>query len=352
MIEGQRAVEFPRKRQRLVTREGSGVSQNQSIYINQKLANEYRIAANVNKNPGEAARWLRLMTTPLNKLAITGMTDASIHVLNQATTLFTLPGASGNLLQDAALSVLPGRPDFAVSFARALYKGFRDNRAQLASLAEIGALRQPVQGVDWSKPSTYHHIGGEIIQWMDRTTRLALDDAYKRLASEGWVENSETARREFVNQVGRSNKRLQGPMRRWARDIGFGPFATAGTTFNVLGTRGITLNPGVRARTPAAAVAIKANMLAKLAGSAATVGLLNYIFTHKQKGGGVMGRPGTKLGEIDLGTDDKNGRHNVLRLFSMLGPGRGYRVTGARGFVEAKRLGLSTANAPMPPPRI
>ena len=161
----------------------------------------------------------------------------------------------------------------------------------------------------------------------------------------GWVENSETARREFVNQVGRYNKRLQGPMRRWARDIGFGPFATAGTTFNVLGTRGITLNPGVRARTPAAAVAIKANMLAKLAGSAATVGLLNYIFTHKQKGGGVMGRPGTKLGEIDLGTDDKNGRHNVLRLFSMLGPGRGYRVTGARGFVEAKRLGLSTANA-------
>ena len=108
MIEGQRAVEFPRKRQRLVTREGSGVSQNQSIYINQKLANEYRIAANVDKNPGEAARWLRLMTTPLNKLAITGMTDASIHVLNQATTLFTLPGASGNLLQDAALSVLPG----------------------------------------------------------------------------------------------------------------------------------------------------------------------------------------------------------------------------------------------------
>lgn len=337
-IEGQPAVPFPLKRQRIVYPGGGGSSRNEMLYVNKKLAREYRIAANVDMPPPPVV--VRGVAHALNTSALAGATDATTHVLNQVSTLATLPGASGRLLHDTMLSIAPGRPDIFVAVGRALAKGFRDNRAQLASLAEIGALRahEEPTGIPGLRQLS------QLVHWMDKTTRLALDDAYKRLAADNLVENSETARREFVNQVGQYNKRAQSYYKRWFRDTGLGPFVTAGTTFNTLGVRAVTLNPGVKTTTLPAAIAVRANMLAKLAGTAATVAIANYLLT-KDKGGGVLGRPGIPLGDIDLGTDDKNGRPNRIAIFSMIGPGRGMRVTGARGFIQGKMLGLPTGTA-------
>jgi hypothetical protein len=49
---------------------------------------------------------------------------------------------------------------------------------------------------------------------------------------------------------------------------------------------------------------------------------------------------GTPAGDVDSGKDDENGRPLVFPLASVLGLGRGLRVTGIRGAVEAKRKGL------------
>lgn len=337
MIDGKKAVPFPLKRQRVIlpSEEGvKGVSQNKNIYINARLATEYRIAANVDMKPPLAA--IQHVNRVLNTAAIASGTDATTHMMNLTSSLMTLPGTAGKLLHDSILSALPGRPDALVSVARALVKGFQDNRAQLASLAEIGALKE--QHEPTGLPGLRHV--SQAIQWLDRTTRLALDDSYKRLAQGGIVENSETARREFVNQIGQYNKRAQGFYTRFFRDSGLGPFVTAGKTFNTLGVRAATLNPGVSAANLPAALALRANMAAKIAGTVGTIATLNYLLTKDKKGGGAMGRPGVPLGAIDLGTDDKNGRPQYLSIFNMTSAGRGLRVLGIRGIIQAKLQGL------------
>ncbi len=59
---------------------------------------------------------------------------------------------------------------------------------------------------------------------------------------------------------------------------------------------------------------------------------------------GQVDPPGIRLGDLYLSTD-ANGRQHALPLADLMGYGRTLRVTGARGFIEAKRAGLSTATA-------
>jgi hypothetical protein len=101
-----------------------------------------------------------------------------------------------------------------------------------------------------------------------------------------------------------------------------------------------TLSPGAPATDTFAAASLRANVLSKLVGTAVIVGTLNYLFTKK-----ITGREGTPLGDVDFGTDDKTGKHQSFPLASLLGIGRGFRVTGLKGAVQAKRLGLSDADA-------
>lgn len=333
-IDGQPAVPFPLKRQRVVITGGEqpqGVSQNQNIYVSKKLANEYRRAANV-----DAPTTLPYVTKffhGLNKAALAGLTDFSVHTSNLMTALFNRP-TSGKLLSDSLLSTL-GRADVPVALVRALVKASHDNTAQLASLAEIGAGRGGEQRTGFS---------GRILQSIDRTTRLVLDDAFHQLAQDGVVPNTETNRREFVNAVGQYNRRLQGPVIRLLRDTGMGPFATAGRTFNTLGVKMATLSPGAKASNNLAALALRANVLSKWVGAATLAGLLNYLLT-KDKGGGVMGRPGTPIGKLDTGKNDKAGRPLLLPLFDLIGLGRALRVTGAGAAINAKRYGLTDGDA-------
>lgn len=327
MIGGREAVPFP-----LIKR-----AQTKMLYVNRALATEYRIGSNVEFSPSQNI--IAKIFRGINTAAIAAGTDATTHVLNLGTALFSLPGVSSGLLNDAMLSAF-GRADIPVVLTRLLMKSFQDNRAQLASLSEIGAMREHFEP---TKTPVLRQLS-QLIQWMDTNTRLVLDDAYRRMVQEGWVENSETARREFVNQVGQYNVRAQDWITGKMRQIGISPFVTAGKTFNALGIRSATLNPGVKASSPTAALALRANMLSKWVGTAAFVMSINYLLTHK-KGGGVMGRPGTPLGYIDTGKDDELRRHVLIPIINMTGQGRALRVTGVRGAIEAKRLGLNNATA-------
>jgi hypothetical protein len=184
-----------------------------------------------------------------------------------------------------------------------------------------------------------------LIHWADKTTRLVLDDTFQGLAERGLVVNTETARREFVNQAGQYNKRLQGVLTHALRETGLGPFVTAGKTFNTLGVRNLFLAPGAKAATPAAAATLRAAIAARWVGSAVLIGALNYVLTKDKKGGGVMGRPGTPLGRIDTGRDNEAGRPLTVPALDLMGFGRALRVSGVRGAVESKRLGLDNAAA-------
>jgi len=103
-----------------------------------------------------------------------------------------------------------------------------------------------------------------------------------------------------------------------------------------MGVRTATLNPGVRASSAGARLALAATMASKLAGTALLIGTANYLLTRK-KGGGALGRPGVAIGKVDLGVNDKLGRPLTLDLANLLGLGRALRVTGARGALEAAK---------------
>ena len=334
MIGGERGVAFPLSRKVVVLKEGEStkaIPQARNIYVRAGLAGEYRRAANVDA-PSKLPVVTKAMNV-LNRTALAGLTDFTTHTSNLLTALFNRP-ASGKLLTDSLLSAT-GRADVPVTVIKAILKAAQSNQTQWASLAEIGATREQTPRAGMT---------GRMLQHLDKTTRLMLDDTYQRLADAGLAEKSETARREYVNQVGQYNRRLQGPAIRFLRDTGFGPFATAGRTFNAMGVKMATLSPGVRATSPLAAAALRANVLSKWVGAAAAVGALNYLITH-QNGGGVMGRPGTPLGSVDTGKDDSQGRPLTLPVFNALGLGRAMRVTGVRGAADSLRYGLTTGDA-------
>lgn len=337
-IGGQTGVAFPLSRRRLIVEGKEGTktfSQAQNIYVRKDIANEYRIASNV--DPRMRIPYVTKSMDVLNKAALAGLTDFTVHTSNLMTRLFNRP-MTGELWRDSFLSAM-GRSDIPIALARAIIKSTRDNRAQVAELAEIGAMR----------PGSIHGRGplswsGRILRKMDETVRLTSDDAFQDLVRQGIVENTETARREYINEIGQYNRRLQGPFMRFAKDTGFGPFATAGRSFGVLGVKMVTLSPGVRGTGIGAEASLRANVLSKWVGAAVLAGTMNYLLT-KDKGGGVMGRPGTPIGTVDTGLDDKAGKPLRFPLFDVIGLGRGLRVTGIKGAVEAKRLSLNNSLA-------
>lgn len=323
--DGEGTVSFPSRR--------GFVSQN--LYVRQSLANEYKSAANVDQraptNP--VSKFIGL----LNKFALAGLTDGTVHISNQLTALFNRP-ATGNLLADSLLSAT-GRADIPVIMTKAVLKAFQNNRDQLAQLAEIGALR-----AERTQTGIFGGRMGKLLEKTDQLTRLLLDDTFQSLVDQKVVEDTETNRREYVNQIGQYNRRAQGWLMRTLRDTGLGPFATAGRTFNAMGVKMVTLSPGVRGSTAFAETALRANVLSKWIGAAVGIGTLNWLLT-KDKGGGFMGRPGTKLGDVDLGLNDKKGNQLSLPVASIIGVGRGLRVTGIKGAIDAKRMGLTNADA-------
>jgi hypothetical protein len=329
MIGDEPTEAFPLTRKTIVTPDGA-FSKSENIYVRKSLANEYRAASNVDKRFGSLA--FKNITGFLNKVQIAGLTDFTVHISNIMTALFNRP-VSGKLFTDSLLSAT-GRADIPVTLGRVFKKAFENNQDQLSELAEIGAMREPHKGFNL----------GTVISKVDTVTRLVLDDTFKSLVEEGLVKNTETARREYVNQIGQYNRRLQGQATRFFRETGVGPFVTAGKTFNALGVKMATLTPGAEASSLQAAAALRVNALTKWIGASVLVGTLNYLLT-KDKGGGMMGRPGTPLGNVDFGTNDKAGKQLSLPLGNIIGLGRGLRVTGAKGAIDAKRLGLTDSSA-------
>jgi phage terminase small subunit len=329
--DGSATKEVPLKRQTII-KDGKPIPVNRSLYIRQNLASEYLTAANV--HPNQFAEKINgALNKFINTSALAGLTDASVHVSNLSSALLTRPGP-GNIIRDSLLSLF-GRADIPLTIARTLRKAVADNSTQTAALAEMGALKG-------GSPSKGRLLGrvSNFIQRADKTVRLSLDDVYKSLVAQGLQENTETTRREFVNQVGQYSKRAQGPFVRFLRDSGFGPFVTAGRTFNTLGFRMATLNPGGKATSPSAAAIMRLNLASKWIGTAVFIGGLNYLFTGKPGG-----RPGTPIGTVDTGKDTDEGKPITVPVARMFGLDRAMRVTGLKGFANAKALGLDTTTA-------
>src|SRR5207248_9676597 len=90
-----------------------------------------------------------------------------------------------------------GRPDLLYRIPAVLIRGFTDRRSEMISLMERGSAKESYRGTI-----------GRVLSAVDQGARLTAESVYKGMAEQGWVEDTETGLREFVNQVGNYNKRL------------------------------------------------------------------------------------------------------------------------------------------------
>jgi hypothetical protein len=331
-IGGEGVTPFEIKRM-VLQLDGQRIPRFENIYVRNSIAPEYRSALNL--DPKFSVPVVTPMAKLINGLALSGLTEVTAHIGNLSHALFWRPGVTQNFWGEIGLSAL-GRVDVPVAIIKALRKFTAEDKTRIRELTEISAMREP------PPPKSGFNLtkwGGAVIEHMDTRTRLQLDRMYQNLAEQDLVPKTETARREFVNQVGQYNRRAQGQVMHWLRDTGIAPFVTAGRAFNVLALRTALLNPGIESTGAASRLALGATMAAKVGGTLTLIATLNYLLTHK-KGGGVFGRPGVALGAVDLGVDDKNKRPLTLNLANILGLQRVARVTGIRGGAEALRYHL------------
>ena len=334
--------------------------ENKSIYVRKSLAKEYAIASDTVLNPYKGSVGVGI-NKAMSQAALAGLTDAAVHVSNLNTVLFQVPGGSGthpvidSMLSAALRADIPatilragikGAPEIGKtklwqnflskympeSIQDAVSKGLLKNMTQMATIAQINA----------SRASHGAQVGGmkqlgQVVNVADRVTRMVLDDTYQNLVKAGLVENTETARREFINQAGNYNLRTQGPWMRLLRQTWTAPFITAGRNFAVLGGRAVTADPGVRAESLKTAALLRANMVSKWVGTLALVGTVNYLISGK-----MTGYPGTKA--LSVSYKDKDGKVQQFDVGSLTGQTRALRTIGARGAIEASSKGLTGSN--------
>lgn len=296
----------------------------QFLQIRKSLAPEYESISGL--TPATKIPYYSKAADFLTKQSVMGLAEGSTHVGNILTQLFTGVGPTANPMINALLKSA-GRSDLLVSFPKVIIKSFSDRKADMLRLAEIGAAKEPYRGsVGW------------VINKVDKGTRLYASDLYRKMAEKGWVEDTETGEREFVNQVGQYSKRLQPKLMQVLRDTGTQPFATAIQTFNVQGLRNMAMGPGAKSPTNLGALALRADKAAGLIGTVVLIAALNKLVS-----GTASGPPGTQLGNVGwMGDDKKLHQFNVGKLS---GWERGPRITGVQAGVEATRLGLSPNTA-------
>lgn len=258
----------------------------------------------------------------MTRMSVQGFAEGSTHVSNLLTEVFTGVGPTAHPMINALVKSL-GRVDLLYSLPKVLIQGLSKNRERLLNLAEIGAAKEPYKGGI-----------GAVINVIDRGVRLSAEDVFDSMAEKGLVEKTETNKREFINQVGSYNKRLQPWTIRKLREAGIQPFVTAAQTFNVMGLRRMLLAPGVKASNAAAALGLRADIAGGIIGGVVLIGALNKILSGK-----ATGPTGTQFGNV--GWKDEKGKTRQFNLLRLLGYERGLRITGIGPYLEAKRVGLS-----------
>lgn len=303
-----------------------------SLYVREEAYKDVRQALAVD------LPWKRLPGAALlTKASLMSTLELAYHAKNQITFLMQ-DGVRPTDLFKNAIGYIQGKPEIA---------------ARLTELARIGALKGEgrdagmLLGAKYkSLDPTYHT--SRLLDGLGDVMRLTASDAFDRLAGtkpdlivdafrrinagKPLAVNTETAKRDFINQLGQYNKLAQQSFVVFLRDTGIGDFATAGTNYAVQGLRTLTLSPGVQATTPTAAVAMRAGRLGKMVGVMATVALANYLAW-----GRVDGDDATPTGSIKLG---KDGNKTVsYDLADLIGLKRGLRSVGLLAVLEGQRKG-------------
>ncbi len=298
--------------------------QEKALYLKESLVREVRQAMDT-----DMAATKSKVANLINTIQIKGPTDFLYHTANLYAGVMSAP--SGKSIAANLARKIPGvnAADAAVRITKSaieIAQGSPEIKARLAKLAEIGALRA-------------EHDGGlshKALETIDRAARVALDKMYDDLVSRGLKVDNETSRREFVNQVGQYNTRLQSEWMARLKTAGFAPFVTAGQTFNRIGRQALTGGSRGEATSKGAAAQLRAEQIAgNIIAPVVAAMAINYLAGSQGKN--------IPLGAIDLQEKDDQGRDQYLDLLKWTLVRRGMGSTGLSAVEDSIRNNRSPA---------
>lgn len=297
------------------------------LYMDPRIEAEVRAAFNVDK-PIFQKEGLNIIPKIITHAQLMGPVDFVYHTARIFAQISNSPGGK-TFVSDLARKV-PGVNvlDAVARVGANLGRVIQDSpavRQQIAELAKTGAMRE----------------GKGLLGLIDKAGRLALDNMYDNLVDRGLTTDSERGRRNFSNQIGQYNGRLQTRIVRELKESGASPFITAGLSGNLEGIKAAMGSPVVEGKTKAAQTQLVATQLAGHIISLGVIpGVINMVTT-----GTLTGRPGTPLGAIDTGKKDKDGKPISIDPLKWIGVRRGLRVTGIDAAAERLRTGGSPQEA-------
>lgn len=299
-----------------------------SLWVKPELVREIRDVLNTDQAlPANPVG--RVLTT----IQLAQLADATSHMKNIHTVIVNSLGSS-KAWRDAVRK-LPflGTADAVTrisSVAKEIAADTREIRAEIAQMAKQGLIRPKYPATGIQKITR----GQQVIHDVDTASRVVMNRFFNNLVERGWVRDTVSGRRKFVQQIGEYNRRLMGPTMAWMRDMGVSPFVVAGRTFNRFAKRQLVGSYGFEAKSRDVAAKARATQFAGLVTAFTLPAIINYAITGK-----FGGRPGTPIGAVDTGMDTKEGKHRIIDVLHLLGVRRGLRATGIGALVEGVRAG-------------
>lgn len=218
-------------------------------------------------------------------------------------------------------------------------------RERIVELTKMGAMKpkgfeSQMEGETWAGKIDPLKYTGKFLDVVDRAIRLSAADAFSRKTKAfPKLDRSEGALRDFVNQLGNYNKRTQPYVVKMFRELGIGPFATAGTNYHIQGLKALFGGHGFRTNDRRTDFALRAQMIGRMAAFLAVVPLANYL-----KWGRADGDDNTPIGAVKVG-EDEEGNSQYFDMAALIGLTRGMRETGLRAIVEGNRPAAREAGA-------
>ncbi len=301
-----------------------------ALWVRKDLAREVRQVLGTDM-PMEQNPVARVLT----QIQLAQIADAVTHSKNLLTVVTRAQGA-GSVWKDIVRRMpVFGTTDAVVRIGQVAREVMSDSpaiREEIANLAKLGVIRPDYPATGLQKITRAQ----DFLHKLDQGTRIVMNRFFDNLVERGMVVDTPKNRRDYINQCGQYNGRLQGQLMNAFKQSGMSPFIVAGRNFNRQGIRGITGNPGIQATTAQAALEMRAiNWLGTALTLSAVPMMLNTLTT-----GSPAGRSGTPLGAWDLGTEEnEKGKHRVIDLAQISGLRRGMRVTGADAVVAGMKAG-------------
>lgn len=285
-----------------------GRGQREDLWVRSDIASELRQALQTDSPIEKGAR--QYLINALTTMQLVGPVDVTVHLRNMFSAIAGSQGGESTLVD--LLRKIPGVRGLETLVRIGLATKDAINQSpevqkQLAKIAEIGGGRGSVD---------YHGVlnkvlpTSKLVHLMDKSGRLALSKMYDNLVKREWVKESEEGRREFINKMGQYNDRLMSAWQQRLKESSMSPFVVAGKNFNRLALQRLTMDSGVAAANPQAALKMK---LVEATGVVATLLAMPMVVNYYTTGN-VFGRPGVKAGAIDTGKDDKQGRPIIVDL--------------------------------------